>query len=93
MKKFNYALDSEEQEILYALESGALKALPDSTQELKKLKAAAMQYGNKAHRVNIRLTEWDYRQAQEKALREGIPYATLISSIVHKFFTGQLVTQ
>ncbi len=91
MNKKAYALDPEEQEILQALTKGQLKPSADSAQELAKLRRAAIQHGNRAHRVNIRLTDWDYRQAQETALREGIPYATLISSIVHNFLTGQLV--
>ena len=90
MKK-KYKLDAEEQEILDAMESGQVSPLKDSAQEMKKLKASAKAYGSKVHRINIRLTGWDYEKTQEKALREGIPYTTLIASIVHKFFTGQLV--
>jgi predicted DNA binding CopG/RHH family protein len=84
-----YSLDEEEKTILNALKSGQLKPLQNSQKELKKLQAAAKSYGNKVHRVNIRLTEWGYEKAQTQALREGIPYATFISSIVHKFLAGQ----
>jgi predicted DNA binding CopG/RHH family protein len=86
-----YKLDAEEQEILTALESGKLKPLSDSKKELQKLKMAATAYLNKVHRVNIRLMDSDYTRAQEEALREGLAPATLLSSILHKFFTGQLV--
>jgi predicted DNA binding CopG/RHH family protein len=89
--KKKYTLDEEEQEILSALESGKLKPLSNSKKELKKLKMAAKEYLNKVHRINIRLAGWDYEKAQEEALREGIPTATLMTSILHKFFTGQLV--
>ncbi len=89
--KRNYKLDDEEQEILDALESGQLEPLANSKEEAKKLRAAARAYINKSHRVNIRLTEWEYQKAQENGLRSGIPPTTLIASIVHKFFTGQLI--
>ena len=89
--KRKYRLDQEEQEILEAFERDELKPLKNAKAEMAKLKAAAKAYGNKAHRINIRLTQWDYEKAQEKALREGIPYTTFIASVVHKFLTGQLV--
>jgi predicted DNA binding CopG/RHH family protein len=89
--KKKYILDEEEQTILTGLEGGKLKPSLDSKPELKKLKKAATAYLNKVHRVNIRLMDSDYTKAQEEALMEGIPPATLLSSILHKFFTGQLV--
>jgi len=91
MPKKKYKLDAEEQEILDAIESGEIKPLKNSASELKKLQASAKAYGNKVHRINIRLSDWDYEKTQEKALRDGIPYTTLIASIVHKFFSGQLI--
>jgi predicted DNA binding CopG/RHH family protein len=89
--KRKYTLDPDEQELLEAIESGQVQSLESSVEEIKKLKRSAKAYGTKVHRINIRLTDWDYEKTQEKALREGIPYTTLIASIVHKFFTGQLV--
>ncbi len=38
------------------------------------------------------MTEWDYDKAQKQALKEGIPYQTLLSSIIHKYFSGQLAS-
>ena len=38
----------------------------------------------KVKRVNIRMTEWDVEKAQALAMRQGIPYATLLTSILHK---------
>ncbi len=42
-------------------------------------------------RINIRLTSKDLRALQLRALKEGIPYQTLVSSVLHKFADGQLV--
>ena len=40
----------------------------------------------KTHR---RMTEWDFTRIQEEALKEGLPYQSLLSSIIHKYLTGQ----
>lgn len=86
-----YKLDKEEQDLLDALEQNELKVDAKSSHKKKMLVVSAKTYGNKTKRVNVRLSERDYLLALETALREGMPYATLIGSIVHKFFTGQLV--
>lgn len=88
-----YKLDDEEQEILEAFESGNLKSVPNVEVEKQKLIRAAKNQMNKAHRVNIRLNSLDFQRAQEKSIREGIPYATFIASIVHKYLSGQLIEQ
>lgn len=46
----------------------------------------------KNKRINIRLSETDLTKLKEKALEEGIPYQTLISSLIHKYVTGKIVT-
>ncbi len=88
-----YQLDEEEQEILTAFESGKLKSVHNLEEEKQKLVRAAKSHMNKVHRVNIRLNTMDFQKAQEKSMREGIPYATFISSIIHKYLSGQLVEQ
>ena len=44
----------------------------------------------KSKRINIRLTSKDFYDIQAKALEEGIPYQTIISSIIHKYNKGKL---
>lgn len=88
-----YQLDAEEQEILTAFESGELKSIHNLQAEKQKIVRAAKAHMNKVHRVNIRLNTMDFQRAQEKSMREGIPYATFIASIVHKYLSGQLVEQ
>ncbi len=88
-----YQLDSEEQEILTAFESGTLKSIPDLKEEKQRIMHSAKAHINKAHRVNIRLNTMDFQKAQAKSMREGIPYATFIASIIHKYLSGQLVEQ
>ena len=82
-------LDPYETEVLEAYESGKLK--PTATKaELARLRAAARATAIKDRRVNIRLSSTDLRDIQAKALQEGMPYQTLIASVLHKYVTGKL---
>ena len=81
--------DPLEAEILEAFEAGRLKPIA-SRGELDRLKAAARATSTKDRRVNIRLSAGDLQDIQVKALAEGIPYQTLIASVLHKYVTGRL---
>ena len=82
-------LDAEEMELLGAFEKGKLKSVATKA-ELARFKAAARATAIKDRRVNIRLSSGDLSDLQVRALQEGIPYQTLIASIVHKYVTGRL---
>jgi predicted DNA binding CopG/RHH family protein len=82
-------IDAYEQEVLDAFEKGKLKSVATKV-ELARLKAAARATGLKDRRVNIRLSSGDLSDIQVKALEEGIPYQTLIASVLHKYVTGRL---
>ncbi len=85
-----HTLDAYETEVLRAYEAGELASVA-TKEELEKLRSAARATGTKDRRVNIRLSSADVRDIQALALREGIPYQTLIASILHKYVTGRLV--
>ncbi len=83
-------LDKEEKEILEAYEKGEFSAIPDSRKkiaEYKKYSAHALQ---KNKRINIRISERDLLRIKRKAVEEGLPYQTLISSMLHKFAAGKI---
>lgn len=82
-------LDSQEQELLEAFEKGRLKSVATKS-ELARFKAAARATALKDKRVNIRLSSGDLSDIQVRALEEGVPYQTLIASILHKYVTGRL---
>ena len=82
-------LDAYEHEVLDAYEKGKLKSVATKS-ELEKLKAAARATAIKDRRVNIRLSSIDLGDIQVKALQEGVPYQTLIASVLHKYVTGRL---
>jgi predicted DNA binding CopG/RHH family protein len=82
-------IDAYEHEVLTAYENGQLKSVATKA-ELAKLKAAARATAIKDRRVNIRLSSGDLSDIQVKALEEGVPYQTLIASVLHKYVTGRL---
>ena len=81
--------DAYEQDVLSAYEKGKLKSVATKA-ELAKFKAAARATAIKDRRVNIRLSSGDLNDIQVKALEEGVPYQTLIASVLHKYVTGRL---
>jgi predicted DNA binding CopG/RHH family protein len=81
--------DPYESELLAAYDKGALKSVATKG-ELLKFKAAARATAIKDRRVNIRLSSSDLQDIQVKALEEGLPYQTLIASVLHKYVTGRL---
>jgi predicted DNA binding CopG/RHH family protein len=83
-------LDSYELKVLRAFEKGQLKSVA-TKREIEKLKAAARATAIKDRRVNIRLSSIDLSDIQVKALEEGVPYQTLIASVLHKYVTGRLL--
>ncbi len=78
-----------EEELLAAYEAGKLKSVA-TRGELSKLRAAARATAIKDRRVNIRLSAGDLQDIQVRALEEGMPYQTLIASVLHKYVTGRL---
>lgn len=84
-------LNSEEKEILEAFESGQLKRVKGAAGKIAEHQKSAEATFKKDARINIRLSSRDLRALQARALREGIPYQTLVSSVLHKFVDGQLV--
>jgi len=83
-----YELTKEEQEILDAFEKGEFKSVPDLKKAKEHFSQVAKNTLNKARNINIRLSERDLAKLKRKAIEEGIPYQTLVSSILHKFASG-----
>ena len=82
-------LDKYELEILKDFEEGQLSGR-GSKAEIAKLRDAARATAVKDKRVNIRLSSGDLFDIQTRALEEGVPYQTLIASILHKYVNGRL---
>jgi len=83
-------LSEYEIEILTAYERGALQSVA-TKEELVRLLDAARATGTKDRRVNIRLSSGELQDIQARALEEGMPYQTLIASVMHKYVSGRLI--
>ena len=84
-------LYKDERELLDDFEHGVLKTVPNMKSELKRHVEYAKATTRKDKRVNIRISLKDLESIQRKALEEGIPYQTLISSLLHKYINGRLI--
>lgn len=80
-----YELTKEEQELLEAVENGEFASVENLEEEKRKAIQIAQNTLNKTKNINIRLSEKVLHKVKVKAAEEGIPYQTLIASIIHKY--------
>jgi predicted DNA binding CopG/RHH family protein len=85
------ALDRYEKQILSAFEAGKLKSTVTSDAALRRYREYARVTLAKNKRVNIRLSTPDLSEIQTRAAEEGVPYQTLIASVLHKYVAGRFV--
>jgi predicted DNA binding CopG/RHH family protein len=85
----NSNLSPEEKKILESYENDEWVSISNPS-DISKYKIAAKNTFKKNKRVNIRISEMDLELLQERALIEGLPYQTLMSSVLHKYVTGRL---
>lgn len=90
MSKKKLSIPDEDDTMISALETGGYESVEDEATEIQRYTKIFREGGAKVKRVNIRMTTRDVEKAQAIALREGIPYATLLTSILHQYFTGRL---
>lgn len=84
------SLDRYEREILGAYEKGVLVSVRPTKAQLAAFRDAAQATFVKSRRVNIRLSAADLMDIQARAYEEGVPYQTLIASVLHKYVSGRL---
>ncbi len=83
------SLKKDEKDLLKGFESGEFKSKL-SKKRTNFLKSVAEKTFRKDKRINIRISSRDLESIQRKALEEGMPYQTLVSSILHKYVSGSL---
>lgn len=83
-------LSKEERDILKSFEQGEWTSVKDLEAEKKKAVEVARATFRKDRRVNIRISSKDLEEIRKKAVEEGIPYQTLIASVLHKYAAGRL---
>ena len=84
-------LTKEEKKILDSFEKNEWVPVTNLPKRKKELMAYARNTLRKDKRLNIRISERDLLELQRKAVKEGLPYQTYVSSIIHKFINGTLV--
>jgi predicted DNA binding CopG/RHH family protein len=83
-------LKKDERELLDSFERGEWESVPHAEREVERFKGYAAATFKKDRRINIRISSKDLEALQKRALREGIPYQTLVASILHKYVSGHL---
>ena len=86
----NDKMSTEERDILDRFQRDELRSAPGAEREIEAARQAARNTFNKTKRVNLRVTERDFNLAHSRAREEGIPYQTLLSSVIHKYLSGRL---
>jgi predicted DNA binding CopG/RHH family protein len=82
--------DAEEIAILNALENDKLVKSIDADEEIALARKAAKEYLSKSKNITIRLSVGDVTTIKNRAQETGIPYQTIISSLVHQYATGKI---
>jgi len=89
MSKLN--LQQDELELLASYEAEEWKSTKKLKEQKEQYRAYARATFRKDKRVNIRISEKDLLDLQRRAIRQGIPYQTLLSSVLHKYANGVLI--
>ena len=84
-------LDKDEQEILESFERGEWKSVQNVKSKIMKHQDYARRTLKKDKRVNIRLSSKVLEEIQSIAVENGIPYQTLMSSVLHRYVSGYLI--
>ena len=80
----------EEREILEAYEKGLLEPVDNPEKRREELRRYAKATISKTRKVNVRLSERDFIKIKAKAIEIGIPYQTLMGSLLHQYATGRI---
>ena len=84
-------LSTEEKNLLESADADDWRSIRGKKKETERFQLYARETFRKDRRVNIRMAGRDLEAIQKRAILEGIPYQTLMASILHKFAAGRLV--
>jgi len=87
----DYKLDKEEQELLDSIENDEWESVDNLQLKIKEHQEIAKNTLKKDKRINIRLSSFDLEALKTNAVEMGLPYQTLVSSILHQYISGRLV--
>lgn len=84
-----FELTKEEKKLLKEIEAGKFKRAKNFQKAKREVILAAKNTLNKNKNINIRLSERVLAKLKAKAVEQGIPYQTLVSSVLHRFVANQ----
>jgi predicted DNA binding CopG/RHH family protein len=82
--------DDEEREIVEALEGGEFEPIERPLEEIKVAWRRVARNTLRKKAITVRVQERDIARLKARALQKGIPYQTLIASILHQYVEGAL---
>ena len=85
--------DADEKDLLESVERGEWRPAGGGKRERTRYARYARATFRKDRRLNIRLSSKDLEAIQKRALAEGLPYQTLISSVLHRYLKNRLVDE
>lgn len=91
MNKKLVDIEHYQEDILEDLEKGKLVSVDHLAKEMRLAKQAASNFMKRDSRINIRVSSTDLNMIRRVAVQEGLPYQTLLASVIHKFAAGRLV--
>ena len=80
-----FELDAYEKKISKDIDAGKFRSVKNLAAEKKRFQAIARETLNKTKNINIRISSRDLYKLKAAALRKGLPYQTLISSVLHQY--------
>ncbi len=91
MPKKKFDIEEHEKEILADLENGEFISVENVVEEMETAEIAAHNFMKRDSKVNVRISTSDLNKVRRIAAEEGLPYQTLLASVIHKFAAGRLV--
>lgn len=91
MSKKHIDIEQHEADILKDFEAGEFVPVSNRQDKLKTAEKAASHFMKRDSRINIRISSADLNMVRRIAVEEGLPYQTLLASVIHKFASGRLV--
>lgn len=86
----NITYTQDELELLDFIENEKPDSIPHVSREIQRLQMSVKEKISKRKSINLRVLENDLERIKAEAIKDGIPYQTLISSIIHKYVSGNL---
>lgn len=90
IKSIYEPLDEEERQLIKDIENDVFVSVPNQEEEIKRLRSYAANYLKKDKRLTLRVAKVDLEKIQDKAIKSGIPYQTLISSLIRQYANGRI---